>query len=753
MSADLDLHDEPTNDSTNPHLSDLIDGAPANRSRRQILQGGSAFIAMAAATATQAATSAGSVPSLKQPSTTARLGFQAVEKTVADRVTLPPGYTYSVLHATGDRITTALPAYSNTGIEVDDWSQRVGDHHDGIELFYLDANGRYSPRDTGRAVLAMNHESSADSHFFHPNGQTSGGVSAKKFHQFGNWDLGDRPGLEVLKEINQHGVSVVELQRNGGSFTYRVDSAYNRRITAQTPMKLAGPAQHMSDLRAMMVTRWDPSGATSRGTLNNCGTGTTPWGTLLTCEENWARYFAMPRGAQAVDARNTVSRRRYGVAHQAITADAKRAMGQGWHTPADLPDTDYRFSRWDVSARGAAADGSQDFRNEPNTFGYNVEIDPLAPAAVPVKRLAMGRLAHEAAVCSNPEVGQPLAFYMGCDSNNEYIYKFVSAALWDPADVGRGLAAGDKYLNEGKLYVARFDADGRGEWIELSIDHPRIKAFARDGFTFVNQADLYVHTRLAADVVGGTRMDRPEWGAINPVNGEVYITLTNNSSRTVARTDAANPRAYQDPDGKKRSGNANGHIIRFREDGGVAGTVFAWDVFLFGSEADADRKSVNLSGLTDFNAFSSPDGLWFSKATGILWIQTDDGAMTDECGCMLLAAVPGKVGDGAGIEVQNSLKGETGRQMTRIGAELGETHLRRFLVAPPGAEVTGIAETPDGRAIFVNIQHPGENTSAADRAAGRFESRWPGNAGYGPLGRPRSATIVITRIDGGVIGI
>ncbi|MEN9775396.1 MAG: hypothetical protein RL322_2466 [Pseudomonadota bacterium] len=753
MSTDFDLNDEPTNDSANAHFNELIDCALENPSRRQILKGGSAFVAMAAATAAQAASPAGSVPSLKQASTPARLGFQAVEKTVADRVTLPPGYTYSVLHATGDRITTALPAYSNTGIEADDWSQRIGDHHDGIELFYVDANGRYSARDTGRAVLAMNHESSADSHFFHRNGQTSGGVAGKKFHQFGNWDLGDRPGLEVLKEINQHGVSVVELQRNGGSYTYRVDSAYNRRVTAQTPMKLAGPAQHMSDLRAMMVTRWDPSGATSRGTLNNCGTGSTPWGTMLTCEENWARYFAMPRGSKVTDAKTSVSRRRYGVAHQPIAADATRAMGQGWHTPADLPDTDYRFSRWDVSARGAAADGSQDFRNEPNTFGYNVEIDPLAPAAVPVKRLAMGRLAHEAAVCSNPEVGQPLAFYMGCDSNNEYIYKFVSAALWDPADVGRGLAAGDKYLNEGKLYVARFDADGRGEWIELSIDHPRIKAFARDGFTFVNQADLYVHTRLAADVVGGTRMDRPEWGAINPVNGEVYITLTNNSSRTVARTDAANPRAYQDPDGKKRSGNANGHIIRFREDGGVAGTVFAWDVFLFGSEADADRKSVNLSGLTDFNAFSSPDGLWFSKATGILWIQTDDGAMTDECGCMLLAAVPGKVGDGAGIEVQNSLKGETGRQMTRIGAELGETHLRRFLVAPPGAEVTGIAETPDGRAIFVNIQHPGENTSAADRAAGRFESRWPGNAGYGPLGRPRSATIVITRIDGGVIGI
>jgi len=754
MSDRIELDDESTNDSGNPHFSELIDQSLANPTRRQWLKGGASFVAIAATSATQAAAPApAAVPRLAHPSTPAKLGFQAVEKTIADRVTLPAGYNYTVLHATGDRISTALPAYSNTGIETDDWSQRIGDHHDGIELFYMDSNGRYTTRDTGRAVLAMNHESSADSHFFHPNGQTSSGVSGKKFHQFGNWDLGDRPGLEVLKEINHHGVSVVELQRNGNGYTYKIDSGYNRRVTAQTTMRMAGPAKAMSDLRAMMVTRWDTTGATSRGTLNNCGTGSTPWGTMLTCEENWSRYFGMPRGSTPVDAKATVSRRRYGVAHQAIAADAKRAMGQGWHTPADLPDTEFRFSRWDASARGAAANGSQDFRNEPNTFGYNVEIDPLAPHAAPVKRLTMGRLAHEAAVCSNPEAGKPLAFYMGCDSTNEYIYKFVSAAVWDPADVGGGLAAGDKYLNEGKLYAARFDADGRGEWVELTIDNPKIKAFARDGFTFANQAEIYVHTRLAADAAGATKMDRPEWGAVNPVNGEVYITLTNNSTRTASRTDAANPRAYLDANGKKRAGNANGHIIRFREEGGPTGSAFAWDVFLFGAEADMDRASVNLSGLSPANSFSSPDGLWFSKATGILWIQTDDGAMTDKCGCMLLAAVPGKVGDGAKIDVVNQFRGETGRQSTVIGAELGETHLRRFLVAPPGAEVTGIAETADGRAIFVNIQHPGENTSAADRAAGRFESRWPGNAGYGPQGRPRSATIVITRIDGGVIGL
>jgi hypothetical protein len=249
-------------------------------------------------------------------------------------------------------------------------------------------------------------------------------------------------------------------------------------------------------------------------------------------------------------------------------------------------------------------------------------------------------------------------------------------------------------------------------------------------------------------------MDRPEWGAVNPRNGEVYFTLTNNSAanRTPGRVDAANPRAYMDVDGRKGAGNPNGHIIRFREDGGQsAARGFTWDIFLFGAEEDAG--DANLSGLSAKNSFSSPDGLWFSQATGICWIQTDDGAMTDESGCMMLAAIPGEVGDGGKVTVKNRMVvngvEQTGTQETFIGATLGDAKLRRFLVAPPGAEVTGVTETPDGRTLFVNIQHPGENT----KAGGTPESVWPGNQGYGRPGRPRSATIVITREDGGVIGV
>jgi secreted PhoX family phosphatase len=259
-------------------------------------------------------------------------------------------------------------------------------------------------------------------------------------------------------------------------------------------------------------------------------------------------------------------------------------------------------------------------------------------------------------------------------------------------------------------------------------------------------------------------MDRPEWGGVNPVNGEVYMTLTNNSQRgssTGQPLDPANPRFYTDSGG---AGNVNGHIIRWREtDGEAAATTFTWDIYLFGAQANVDaggdiahyQANVNLSGLTDDNDFSSPDGLWFSKRSpGLLWIETDDGAYTDTTNCMLLAALPGELGDGGVKEVKNLAVPQNGNsdQMvtTRVGA-LPAENLKRFLVGPKGSEITGIVESPDGRAIFLNIQHPGEDTSAGAIAnpAG-YQSHWPANDGNA---RPRSATIVITRNDGGLIAV
>jgi len=753
------------NNSSNPHFQDVLKESLKDPSRRNILRGG---LGLASMFALPMLPGCGGVdaPSLASLPASTLLGFNAVTKGILDQVVVPAGYSVKVLHATGDRLNTAVTQYSNLGLETDDWTQRVGDHHDGMDIFYIDSNGRYSTKATNKAVLAVNHESSADSHFLHPKGQTSGGVNGKKFDQFGTWDVKSRPGLEVLKEINLHGISVAEisLDSTGKPTGYVVDSPLNRRITPQTLVDVRGPAAHLSAIRAMFVTRFDTTGATSRGTLNNCGHGITPWGTYLGCEENWATYFNMPVGSTLPTAKVIASHTRYGVANAALTSSSTAGRGQGWYTPTDLEDTDFRFTRWNIAASGASA--AADFRHEPFTFGYILELDPLNPTARPAKRTAMGRFAHEAAVCGIPVVGKPLAFYMGCDSRNEYIYKFVSAANWDAADIGGGMAAGNKYLDEGKLYVAKFNSTGAGEWIELSISNPLITSYAgAAGFTFTSQAEIYVHTRLAADAVGATKMDRPEWGAVNHANGEIYFALTNNSAanRTPATADAANPRSYNDKDGKLGSGNPNGHIIRFKEQDNMSTALgFKWDIFVFGAEEDMPAN-VNLSKLTANNSFSSPDGLWFSKSTGICWIQTDDGAFTDETNCMLLAAVPGTVGDGGEFYVDNSLTSgtttTTGVTKTFIGGVLGESRLRRFLLAPKGAEVTGLTETADGKTLFVNIQHPGENTPAHGTAANlTLESTWPGNGGgiqaaHGPAGRPRSATLMITKNDGGRIGL
>lgn len=758
MSHHHDDHD--CNPSSNEHFQTVLDRTLANPGRRHLLRGGVGLSAVATLPMLQACGGDSDndiSTSIQTPVQKSGMNFTAVSKSLADQVTVPAGYTVRVVHATGDALDSSLAAYSNAGTESDDWARRIGDHHDGMDLFFVDGSGKYSAGDTGRGLLVVNHESSADAHFFHPSGQTSGGVSGKKFSQFGEWDLKPRPsdGLEVRKEMNHHGVSIVELSKSGTTWSYKKDSAYNRRITASTKVNITGPAAHLANIKAFMATAFDPTGSTARGTLNNCGHGKTPWGTYLTCEENWAAYFQMPVGSAAPDAKAVTSRARYGVVRAALSGTATSGVSQGWHT---VPG-DSIYSRWNVAVTGESA--AADFRNEPNTFGYNVEIDPLTPNSTPAKRVAMGRFAHEAAVCGTPIAGQPLAFYMGCDSRNEYIYKFVSTAVWSASDIGGGMAAGDKYLNEGKLYVAKFNDDGTGSWLLLDISVPAIAGYAT--YSFANQADVLINARLAADAVGATKMDRPEWGAFNNATGEIYFALTNNSAanRTPTTANGANPRSYNDPDGRKGSGNPNGHIIRFREQGSApfnaAALAFNWDIFIFGAEENS-VADVNLSGLTAANAFSSPDGLYYSPASGIMWIQTDDGAFTDQSNCMLLAAVPGKVGDGKAITVNNALNGVTGKTNTFVGATLGEAKLRRFLVAPKGAEVTGLAETPDGKAMFVNIQHPGENTPALGSAATfTFESQWPGNASgtqkYGPLGRPRSATLVITRDDGGVIGL
>ena len=712
------------NDNDKPtDLTDFSQVLETRLSRRSLLKGS---LAVAATSYIGAGslwlTPAGNVQAAMRQLT---LNFPAVPKSKADALQLADGYSYAVLLATGDPIAPNVGAYANDGSDLaSTFARRAGDHNDGMQYFGLGRHGLWEAGNSDRGLLCVNHEA-VTAAFLHKQGQTI--VDGRR-------TVDD----EVMKEMHAHGVSVVEVVREGKGFRLKRDSRFNRRITTFTDMEITGPAARSP----LMVTKYSMTGTRTRGTVANCANGHTPWGTYLTCEENWAGFFRRPASDDSKrSAKELAAFKRYGVA------------GKGNHLWATVqPDTaDNRFGRWQAAVTGTSTDGSDDYRHVANTFGWVVEIDPFDPASTPKKRTALGRFAHEGAWPARVVAGEPLVWYMGCDSRGEYIYKYVSTAVWDPEDAKRPALAGDKYLNDGKLYVARFNADGSGDWLELTLGAHRIDA-SYAPYAFADQADVLVHARLAADAAGATKMDRPEWGAVNPRNGEVYMTLTYNPSRDFDKTDAANPRFYNDPkDGKPQRGNANGHIIRWAEAGDKASaTRFQWDVFLFAARESADRRHVNLSGLSAANDFSSPDGLWFSRS-GLLWIETDDNAYTDVSNCMLLAAIPGTVGDGTSTVITNR-DGDRERSVsTHVGTPATEATLRRFLVGPVDCEITGLTESPDGRALFVNIQHPGETTSGKDfdlSNPSTWLSHWPA----GGQSRPRSATIVITRDDGGPIG-
>ena len=732
------------NTSGNTDFQAVLD---ARLTRRSVLRGGvgTAATAVLGGWGLTACGGSDDDAALAAPAQVTALSFAAVAKSTADKVSVPAGYTATAIYALGDPLTATTAAYKNDGTDTA-YADRAGDHHDGMEYFGLNADG--TARDANgseRGLLAMNHEATSNrdgdprSYYLHVNGGS----------------VNPRPKAEADKEIPVHGLSVVEVRRTAGAWAYAQVSSFNRRVTPLTPVLLSGPAAG----NALMKTKYSVSGLSTRGTLNNCGTGYTPWGTFLTGEENWGGYFTRSATDNAARADKSVaSLTRYGRAQGA-------ASRHGWET-AGLED---QYARWNISKTGVSADGTDDYRNELNGFGYIVEMDVYDKTAAVKKRTALGRFAHESASFGKRTAGKPLAVYMGDDSRGEYIYKFVSNAVWAEADANpvNRIATGDKYLDNGKLYVARFDATGAGSWVELAIANPLIAGYA--AYAFADQADVLVNARLAADAVGATKMDRPEWCAVHPTTGEVYYTLTNNSNRKLEPTgtqhalDASNPRAYRDSFGGAapgQPGNVNGHIIRLAEVAGEPGaTTFSWDVYLFGAQSDSDASTINLSSLTADQDFSSPDGLWFSQNTGLCWIQTDDGAYTDVTNCMMLVGVPGKVGDGVKTTLNyTKANGSTVAVETYVGKKPAADTLRRFLVGPVDCELTGCTETPDGKTVFANIQHPGESLNAVADILDptKYKSHWPANAGYGAGGattaRPRSATIAITKNDGGRIG-
>lgn len=648
-----------------------------------------------------------------------KLTFTAVAKNHNDIVTVPEGYEANVIYALGDSINPNFGEWDDNNIPSGPSFQfRSGDCHDGMHYFGLNTStNRFDESASAQGLLVMNHEY-INQTFLHPKGPTK--VD------------GRRPEDEVIRETNAHGVSIVYIKKDAATQKVTIDknSIFNRRITASTEMDFAGAAAGSG----LLATRFSPTARKTRGTHNNCGNGYTPWGTYLTTEENFIGYFARSTTDDALRTpEEIIALKRYGL-------KAGSGSRYGWETAIGQVESQDLYDRWNADVKAAQA--TQDYRNGPNTFGWMVEIDPFDVRLNPVKRTSLGRFAHEDSAC-RAVVGQPLAFYMGDDSRGEYIYKFVSTAVWDVKDVNRGYAAGDKYMNAGKLYVAKFNNDGSGQWIELAYGKNGLNE-SNTTYPFKSQADVVTFARLAADAVGATKMDRPEWCTVNPVNGEVYVTLTNNSNRGKDyATDAANPRNYTDlyNGTKEQKGNVNGHIIRFKEtDDKTTAETFKWDIYLFGAEASM-ASNINLSGLTDNNDLSSPDGMWFDPR-GVLWIQTDDGAYTDVTNCMMLAALPGQIGDGAPATTSNG-------QQTLVGAKVTDSTLRRFLVGPKQCEITGIAMTPDYKAIFINVQHPGEDSASYSTP----ESNWPATQKdpSSKTARPRSATVVITRKDGGVI--
>ncbi|MEN9538306.1 MAG: hypothetical protein RLZZ126_541 [Pseudomonadota bacterium] len=479
---------------------------------------------------------------------------------------------------------------------------------------------------------------------------------------------------KVKKSQNAHGLSVIEVRLGQDAWGMVRPSRFARRVTLDTPFSVGGPAAG----HALMRTAADPAGRRVLGTLNNCAASQTPWGSYLSGEENWAFYFG---GAP----NPTPDQRRWG---------ARAAGAYQW---------DKFDERFDLSKNP----------NEFHRFGWVVELDPMDPSSTPVKRTALGRAAHEGAwvaVCKDGRV----VVYSGEDARNEYIYKFVSRDAIRPA--GNGLTkaqANRELLDHGTLYVAQFNADGTGRW--LPMVHGQGPLTAANGFA--DQGEVLIKARQAADRLGATRMDRPEWLAIDPKNAWVYCTLTNNSSRGVQGgppVDAANPRAN----------NSMGQIIRWKEDGDFDAARFQWNhLALAGDPANPRAEAQgNIKG----DIYGCPDGIAFD-ARGVLWIQTDAHAT-------------------------QMYKGEFERignnQMLACDPSTGET--RRFLTAPTNCEVTGCTFTPDGTTVFINIQHPGETPSdRSDPSAPSKFSNWPD---YAPGGRPRSATVAIRRKDGGVIG-
>ncbi|WP_222709217.1 PhoX family phosphatase [Nonomuraea sp. C10] len=643
------------NTSGNPYFGEVAEQA---LSRRGVLRAGALGALVAGAGVTMGAAPAMADPGRSGPPRgKGGLGFEPVAPNKADALTVPKGYRSSAVVRWGDPVLPGAPAFDFDNQTAEAQAMQFGYNCDYVTLFEMNRN---------RGLLWVNHEYTDENLMF--RGYTDGTAATEE---------------QIKIAMAAHGGSVVEVERvrNTGEWKLVTNGRrrYNRRITVSTPMRFSGPAAG-SDL---LKTAADPKGVKPVGMLNNCAGGTTPWGTVLTAEENFNQYFV--NGDKVPEAQKP-----YITRYSIPSGTAGRRF-------------DRIEERFDLEKHP----------NEVNRFGWIVEIDPFDPDSTPIKRTALGRFAHEAATTTISRDGRLVA-YMGDDSRFEYVYKFVSK--------GRYIKGHDRHnrtlLDEGTLYVARFTGDspkeeldgsgrlpsdgafdGSGEWIPLVSGD---RSFV-EGMT---AAEVLVYTRAAADKVSATKMDRPEDMERNPVTGGVYIALTNNSNRTPAQVDEANPRAA----------NKHGHVVELieqRDD--AAAKKFSWSVPLVCG--DPNDPSTYFAGFdkTKVSPISCPDNLAFDP-DGNLWISTDGNALGTNDG---LFVMPVK------------------------GKERG--YVRQFLTVPVAAETCGPLISDDQLSVWVAVQHPGEADGATpDRPA----SRWPDGEGS----QPRPSVAVVWHERGKKIG-
>ena len=630
---------EDSNRSGNSNIHDLSDP-----SRRIVLRGGAAG-AVGALLAPLAGIAG--LPGCASLGGGAALGFKSVPVSAADALTVPEGYSAQVIAPWGDPVGLSgdnpafKPDASNSAAEQE---AQMGMHHDGIHYFAQDGSNA--------GLLVMNHEYTDDG-LLHADGMKT--WSAQK----------------VRKAQAAHGVAVIEVRQSGGRWEVVRPSPWARRFTATTPMTFGGPAAG----HALLRTAADARGMRPLGTINNCASGITPWGTYLTCEENFIFYFKGPDQPNAHE-------QRWGLRKG-------DPVGYRWH------EFDERFD-------------ATKHPNEPNRFGWVVEIDPLNPS----QRAGQAHGARPRRARGRDGGHHPRRPRGGLHGRGRALR--VHLQVRQPR------------RHQARRRQRQCDAARPRHAVRRPLrcrrPRPLAGAAARPGPA--DRGQWFCRSRRGADQVapgerplGATKMDRPEWIAVDAKTSWVYCTLTNNSNRGGSNqpaVDAANPRAN----------NTMGHIIRWKESGDFDGTAFEWNHFVLAGDPANERAEAK--GNVKGDAFGCPDGLWID-GRGVLWVQTD----------MSTSAM----GKGDLAKLGNNV-------MLAVDPSSGDT--RRFLVGPAGCEVTGVTGTPDGRTMFVNIQHPGESPSErSEPEQPRRYSNWPD---FNPNGRPRSATVVIRKLDGGVIG-